>query len=292
MPVSWTKRFTTTENAARRLLAVNTHLFCARSLTFLPISRAQIVLDGLNGYQTIFTNSADEFCADYQQILDRLKEEVGESQFMLLQTRLPPQNRIRSLFRFTWAELPLATGHLSLQKRERILHLLNEICNIAHSNNRISSCAAEIKTIVETAAFRGGDQVIHEETRALLQQARSYMQSQAERVVAEMSEEPRRVLVEIADKMLTSLTEGRVLRTVERIQHAFEMVKAFSFVNDNELIERINQVGDLLETYTLTEINTGLVGNRLADGLREVRDFAVDETRASAAVKNFRRIHI
>jgi len=95
---------------------------------------------------------------------------------------------------------------------------------------------------------------------------------------------------------LTSAIEsGRMIKngSLGAIERAFDLVKGFEFLADDELIARIREGEAALGNVSVQDINGSReVGARLAGALGRVREQAANAEAATSAVRQFRGIRI
>jgi len=294
MPATWRKRIVNWEGRARKLLDQASVRFEAKGISVLPVVRATEVFAGLQKMRTEMETIRDEFVAEYTEILAQLKDRLSDALYKKAAKRLPAADEVAEKFSIVWAIIPMGgPGNIRSDDLD-VLELTIRALSIDAESEETVAAALEIlekaRTQVETR------ELTDEQAAELVTEAHDQMHKFTQRMLDDMSKEPREMLCKAADNLLEALQDtNRVVRngTLEQVRRAFEMVEGFAFLTGPELVKRIGKCRKRLDAVTPQQLNSDAeVGARLAAGLRGVRDEAADVKAAATAVRRFRGIRI
>jgi len=296
MPADWRRKLVNLEGRARTLLSAASIQFATRGMTVLPVTRAAEIFRGLRELRTELEEYRDGFVANYEQVLSELKGRLGDALYAKAVQKLPSKDVIRQKFKMVWAIVP-AGGHGSINSTQ--LSALR--AGLEEAKNSI-----EVDIMGELPALNNALDIVRnlqqesprtiddDDAQDLIGEAREQMSQFTQQMLADMAKEPRAVLADAADNLLQALSDpNRVVRmgTIDQVRRAFEMVEGFSFLADDELLERMRQCQLRLDNVTPQQLNSDLeIGGRLAAGLQSVREQASDTHAQADAVRNFRRV--
>jgi len=297
MPEEWRKRFSAIEGRARAILSSVSVKFAAKGITALPTSRAATVFTSLRELRDELERDRDEFISDYSNVLSNLKDKLGDDLYDKAAEKLPSEQDVRKKFGMVWAIVPAGGSGVSLSNAK-----LDTVADALRTARADAATTADELVLDEAMHIIGSARdnpmasVDEEEAEELINEARQQMNQLTQQMLQDMAREPRQMLTDAADNLLEALNNPeRAIRTgtISQVQRAFEMVEGFSFLADSELLSRIRDCNNRLNSVTPQEINSDSeIGARLAEGLRSVREQASDAVASAKAVRSFRNINI
>lgn len=295
MPPEWRRRLANLESRARSLLAGTSIQFAARGMAVLPVTRAAAIFSGLRELREELHRDRDEFVVSYEQVLASLKERLGDELYKKVAVKLPSKSAIRNKFKMVWAIVP-AGGHRGISETQlnilqRSLDMSQRVIDSEPINIAINEA---LETVTELRRNSRPTTIDDDDASDLIGEARQQMNQFTNQMLEDMAREPREMLAAAADNLLEALRDPvRIIRTgtIEQVRRAFEVVQGFSFIADDELIERMRQCQLRLDNVTPQQLNSDTeIGGRIAAGLQSVKEQASDATASADAVRNFRRV--
>jgi hypothetical protein len=299
MPQQWHDIFTTIEGRARRLLASTSVQFATRGMALLPIMRAPEIFGELRQLRADMYENRDRFVARYGDFLDQLHTQLGDSLFKLARKKLPAKADVHDKFGMVWAIMPIGGG--------RILATATELEGLEASlQHAIASMLGEERMIPADLApalaltqrmlrtARNPIEALGDDTAVeLINEARRQMHQITENMIEEMAREPRQALIDAANNLLSKITDGRARDgSLNQCRRAFDLLHSFSFLADDELLQRIRQCELALDGVTARDVNVDPgIGNQLANTLRHVIAQASNPAALETSVRQFRRIY-
>jgi len=299
MPTEWHRKFSKIEHQARTALSRASLAFATKGMAILPMTRADDVFMQLRELRASLQQHRDTFVAEYNDILANLRNELGEELYDKAARKLPDGVQISNKFDMRWAIFPMGGG-TSLSVTAEAVRQVQEVLSASRTADGVVDPEAldlaqgTLATLTHELANpvnRIGD----ESAMSLIREAHEQMAQIAQQVVEDIAREPRAELARAIDHLLESLQTGRTIKngTIGAIERAFELVKGFQFLADDELLNRIREGEAALRHVTVRQLNGNReIGARLAGTLSRVREQAADAEAATKAVRQFRGIRI
>lgn len=289
MPEEWRKKLVNLEGRARSLLGHASVNFAARGVSVLPVSRAQEIFSGLRALRAEMNQYRDEFVEEYEGILKELEDKLEKDLYKKVQGKLPRATEVASKFGITWAIIPAGgrgfATNADLETLERPL-----------SGSTDPAAAEALEVIRRLREQQETATVTDDEANELIAEAQGQMHSLTQKMLRDMSEQPRRVLLDAADNLIEALRDPeRIVRngTISQVREAFELIEGFEFLAGPDLLQAMRDCRERLDDATPRQLNSDPeVGAALAAGLRGVREQAADAQQASTAMRNFRGIRL
>lgn len=295
IPEEWEQKLGNVESRARRTLASASVQFAAKGSSLLPISKAEEVFQNLRTLRTEFYQVRDEFCLAYSKILHDVRAKLGDELFAHASAKLPSNDQIRGKFRMDWAIIPLAGAsgppEEAWEKVSDCITVLEE----DHKDNP-DAVVAELREAFN--ALRGTQWSQFDNDQLLLDVVREAKQNMAKMVsesIEAMVHEPRQEVAAAVQNMLDAIKEERTIRqgTLDQITRAFDKLKGFSFVADNDLMQQIKTMETRLQSLSPKDLNNSRdTGLQLAGALRPLLSAVTDEVRAAKAGNSLRRVRV
>jgi hypothetical protein len=293
IPEEWKEKLSNLEGRARRVLGRASVQFAAKGSCLLPIHRAPEVFQQLRELRTDFYSIRDQFVAAYGEIMRDIRAKLGDEQFARAAAKLPTQQFVSGKFRMTWAIIPLAGN--SGPKEDYWEELKERVDRVsAYTTVHGQDAIAELHEHIDrrhTAQWSPFD-----DDQALLDTVREAKESMAKMVeesIEAMVNEPRQEVAAAVQHMIDMIKDEKTVRqgTLDQISRAFDRLKSFSFIADDQLVQQIRQMEKRIDDLTPQAINSNRdVGLQLAGALRPILQAATDEARAAKAGQRFRHI--
>jgi len=306
MPRVWHTKFQKTESKARATLAKASLAFASKGMAILPISRAGAIFEELHALRDTLETDRDNFILEYGNILQNLQEELGPELYDKASRKIPTESQIHQKFGMRWPIFPMGGGMSLSVTAEQIRQVVQTLDSMQADLSRLATGtgsaastayeeAAAIMATLLTEMSNPVNRIGDESAMALIGEAREQMNQIASRLVDSIATEPRQQLADAIDYLLEAIRSGRAIRngTISAVERAFELVRGFSFLADDELLARIREGEAALQHVTVQEVNASQeIGARLAGALRHVQEQAANANAALTAVRKFRGIRI
>jgi hypothetical protein len=299
LPREWKDRYQAIEAAARRYL--HSQSLQPRSsgrvknallidLDIIPLHKAEEIFDQLQEYAAQMQAVHEGFVAVYDELLDSLRDRLGESVFTTLADSLPSRRYIQDAADIVWGILPINSG---------------QIPNLQPIINKLNNAANELKYIpqdLHNAQVELDDiqnHLLHPSTldtataKFAAAESRKQLQVMAESLAETVFTEPRKVFAEGVKHLIDSIKGGKQIRngTLDIVRRACSTLRNFDFVADDLLLAQLQQVETAIEDTSAKDLNNNEeLGDQLAKVLELAYNEANNKTAAASSLSKFRRI--
>ncbi len=299
LPREWKDRYQSIETAARRYL--HSQSLQPRSsgrvknvllidLDIIPLHKAEEIFNQLQEYATQMQAVHEGFVDVYDELLDHLRDRLGETVFETLAGSLPSRRYIQDAANITWGILPINSGQIP-----NLQPIINKLHNVSNGLDSIpqelQNAQAELEGIQNQ--LLNPSEIDTNAARFAAAESRKQLQVMAESLAETVFTEPRRVFAEGVKHLIDSIKGGKQIRngTLDIVRRACSTLRNFDFVADDLLLAQLQQVEAAIGDTSVKELNTNEeLGDQLAKVLELAYNEANNKTAAASSLSKFRRI--
>lgn len=303
MPPEWHTRFQRIESKARACLAKASIAFATAGLSTISITRADEIFAQLREYRAAMHEASEEFVAGYTELLPQMRtelaNEMNEDLADAALAKLPTPGQLRGKFAMTWAIVPVGGGNTlspqiltRLQTCSRLLSEINESIDGVELGRDVVNLQRELTSIIRDVN-KMPRQMSDEQATDFVREARNQMAKFANEFVENISRAPRERLAESLGHLITSIKEGKNIKTgtLREVAQACQMVRDFAFMQDAELLRLVGTVEQEMTSATAKRVNSdSTFATMLAEAVTPAVDACNDAARAVRNERKFKRI--
>ncbi len=294
IPTEWGTRLRSFETQTRQAVRNSCLSFGVAKGTFLmPWSRADEVLGQLAHRRVELCGDentpglAQQFIDGWPDHVEDLRTKLHPDTFAKVKRKLPSVSELRAKFDLRTCIIPLAGEDLGVTP----VTVYQWISQLENVSDVPSSLLENMRQAAEQAERNALADTPLADARSLAHAAREQLHAYVQEHVAAMAHEPRRRLAEAlahVEDMCRGGNRRMKQNSLRRIRDAYDYLKGFAFLADEELLRRMDAVQHEMDAVDPSTLNSNdNVANAFANTLSSAIDHCRDQRVAEAQVQRF-----